>query len=184
MKRVASISFIRNIIEYTRGDSDKDYLTLTSLLHWKKNTNCIKQSNLDEIFQGLFGGNGRFNNENELVVDMINREATNCLNSDEIANLEHKVVLSIAIRLFAERYMINVIDDTVFVETLEKNQTQKLLKRYESEFANNVKSVNTLRKVVLMTPENIHLNAFMYEPILDMSDESLKSLYLEVSSLS
>ena len=184
MKRVASISFIRNIIEYTRGDSDKDYLTLTSLLHWKKNTNCIKQSNLDDIFQGLFGGNGRFNNENELVVDMINREATNCLNSDEIANLEHKVVLSIAIRLFAERYMINVIDDTAFVETIEKNQTQKLLKRYESEFPNNVESVNTLRKVVLMTPENIHLNAFMYEPILDMSDESLKSLYLKVSSLS
>jgi len=28
--------------------------------------------------------------------------------------------------------------------------------------------------VVLMTPENIHLNSFMYEPIIDMSDEHLK----------
>jgi len=28
----------------------------------------------------------------------------------------------------------------------------------------------TLSDVVLMTPENIHLNSFMYEPILDMSD--------------
>ena len=34
-----------------------------------------------------------------------------------------------------------------------------------------------------MTPENIHLNSFMYEPILDMSDDHLRVLYEEVSSL-
>jgi hypothetical protein len=34
-----------------------------------------------------------------------------------------------------------------------------------------------------MTPENIHLNSFMYEPIIDMSDESLKRLYQDIKSL-
>jgi len=34
-----------------------------------------------------------------------------------------------------------------------------------------------------MTPENIHINSFMYEPILDMSNEHLKQLYKNVSSL-
>jgi len=34
-----------------------------------------------------------------------------------------------------------------------------------------------------MTPENIHLNSFMYEPILDMSNEYLKQLYSDVSRL-
>jgi hypothetical protein len=34
-----------------------------------------------------------------------------------------------------------------------------------------------------MTPENIHLNSFMYEPIVDMSDESLRKLYTDVSAL-
>lgn len=29
----------------------------------------------------------------------------------------------------------------------------------------------------MMTPENIHLNSFMYEPILDMSYDHLKKLY-------
>ncbi len=33
-----------------------------------------------------------------------------------------------------------------------------------------------------MTPENIHLNAFMYEPIVDMSDHHLKKLYAEVEA--
>lgn len=34
-----------------------------------------------------------------------------------------------------------------------------------------------------MTPENIHLNSFMYEPILDMANEHLKELYRKISNL-
>ena len=52
-----------------------------------------------------------------------------------------------------------------------------------SAYISGSETVKTLRKVVLMTPENIHLNAFMYEPILDMSDDSLKALYSEVRNL-
>ena len=34
-----------------------------------------------------------------------------------------------------------------------------------------------------MTPENIHLNSFMYEPILDMSDSHLRKLYSKLKEL-
>jgi hypothetical protein len=34
-----------------------------------------------------------------------------------------------------------------------------------------------------MTPENIHVNSFMYEPIIDMSDVALRSLYAQVKTL-
>jgi len=34
-----------------------------------------------------------------------------------------------------------------------------------------------------MTPGVIHINSFMYEPILDMSDQSLKALYEHVNKL-
>jgi hypothetical protein len=37
-----------------------------------------------------------------------------------------------------------------------------------------------IKKILLMTPEAIHLNSFMYEPILDISDEHLIDLYIEV----
>lgn len=33
-----------------------------------------------------------------------------------------------------------------------------------------------------MTPENIHLNSFMYEPILDMSIDELQTLYNELKN--
>ena len=34
-----------------------------------------------------------------------------------------------------------------------------------------------------MTPESIHLNSFMYEPIIDMSNWALKRLFVEVLKL-
>ena len=53
---------------------------------------------------------------------------------------------------------------------ITKNQTPQLLQRFERDFSSETKAIGTLRKVVLMTPENT-LNAFMYEPILDMSGD-------------
>jgi hypothetical protein len=34
-----------------------------------------------------------------------------------------------------------------------------------------------------MTPEHIHVNSFMYEPILDMADDHLRRLYQDVKDL-
>lgn len=34
-----------------------------------------------------------------------------------------------------------------------------------------------------MTPESIHVNAFMYEPIIDMSDTALRKLYRQAKKL-
>ena len=40
-----------------------------------------------------------------------------------------------------------------------------------------------LEQVAMLTPENIHLNSFMFEPILDMSLKQLYNLYNEVKAL-
>ena len=43
--------------------------------------------------------------------------------------------------------------------------------------------IEILDKVNLMTPENIHMNAFMYEPLIDISLHHLKELYNNVCLL-
>jgi hypothetical protein len=43
--------------------------------------------------------------------------------------------------------------------------------------------MSALKQVNLMTPENIHLNSFMYEPLLDISNQHLKRLYNRVCAL-
>ena len=98
-------------------------------------------------------------------------------------NLENKIVLAIAIRLLAERYMIDKIADPVFVAGLEANQARGLVDEFKTRFPYEENATATLERVNLMTPENIHVNSFMYEPIIDMSDDHLRKLFAEVKRL-
>ena len=58
-KKLACIPFIRNLIEYTRGDADTDFIKLTSLLHWKADSAGIAVGDLDAIYNRMFGAKGK-----------------------------------------------------------------------------------------------------------------------------
>lgn len=183
MKRAACIPFIRNILEYTKGEGDPGYLELTSLLHWKSDTASILQQDLDRIFKGAFGGEDSWSAAADTVVDMIIQQAHVALTADEGVNFENKIVLSIAIRLLSEKHMVKELSDPDFTDNIQANQTQGLFKAYKNRGHGNAETREVLDAVVLMTPENIHVNSFMYEPIIDMSDAHLRKLYTEVLAL-
>ena len=134
-KKVACIPFIRNIIEYTIGTGDPDYITLTSLLHWKVNSPSITIANLDAIYNKTFNENGNSTNGNKAVVDLIFAEARACLNAPAGINFENKIVLAIAIRLAAEQFMVAKINDPAFVNGINYNQTTQLLRRFKQDFS-------------------------------------------------
>jgi hypothetical protein len=88
-----------------------------------------------------------------------------------------------AIRLLAETYMWDNVSD---MTPIGGSQTGKLFDRFKREHSEDPTKngvIRTLGAVNLMTPENIHLNSFMYEPILDMSSKHLLDLYDKVSRL-
>ena len=183
MMKVACIPFMRNLIEYTRGSEAADFLTLTELLHCKAGSGVITVGQVDVIYNALFLTTGQSNGGDKPMVDLIREAATACLGAAQAANFENKVVLSIAIRFMAEQFMVNRINDADFVNAIESEQTPKLVAKFKEKFGGDVQSMEVLQRVVLMTPENIHLNSFMYEPILDMSDEHLRTLYKDVLAL-
>ena len=88
-----------------------------------------------------------------------------------------------AIRLLAEKFMVARINDQTFVDGITSNQTGRLFGRFKKDFATETGAIRTLENVVLMTPEQIHVNSFMYEPILDMSDDHLRKLLGNVKKL-
>jgi len=182
-KKIASIPFIRNIIEFTKGDKEPYYIKLTSLLHWKSDSPRITEKELNAIYTSTFSTTGTEPDGNRFMIDIILSEAEECLKACEGINFENKIVLSIAIRISAEKFMIEKIKDDKFVDSIESNQTTNLLTKYVELFPGEVSNIVTIQGVVLMTPENIHLNSFMYEPILDMSDEHLRALYKDVLAL-
>ena len=182
-KKIASIPFMRNLIEYTKGDADTDFLKLTSLLHRMADSDQITVADLDAIYRELFSSDGVSVDETQPVIALIEEEANKCLWAPEGINFENKVVLSIATRLAAEQFMVDKLNEATGIATIESNQTTKLLKKYRQLFPADQAAIGVLRRVALMTPENIHLNSFMYEPILDMSDDHLRKLYADVRAL-
>ena len=183
-KKVASIPFIRNMIEYTRGTTDPEYAKLTSLLHWKDpDTSTITIGDLDKAFESVFGTKGNSPDAAKPVALVLADTVADCLRAPQGFNFDNKIVLSIAIRLLAEQFMIKRIADAAFVASIKYSQTGKLFGKVKEKFGTDEKSIRVLQKVILMTPESIHLNSFMYEPILDMSDEHLRRLYDEMQTL-
>ena len=182
-KKIASIPFIRNLIEFTKSDKDPDFVKLTSLLHWKSGSDGVTQNDLDRIYNAVFGTTGASPDGNKLMIDIIQKEADECLEACDGINFENKIVLSIAIRIAAEQFMVRKINDDTFVASIDSNQTPRLLAKFKELFGVDVSTIKTIQRVLLMTPENIHLNSFMYEPILDMSDEHLRKLYKDVLAL-
>ncbi len=182
-KKIACIPFIRNLVEYTRGDADPDFVKLTSLLHWKADSSTITVKELDVIYNKTFGTMNYSADQLKLITDLIAEQAEVCVTAGDGINFENKIVLSIAIRLCAEKFMVAKIADAAFVNRITANQSQTLLSEFTKRFHSEADNIQVLHRVVLMTPENIHLNSFMYEPILDMSDEHLRKLYRDVSNL-
>jgi hypothetical protein len=184
-KRIASISFMRSLVEHLRSEKNSDFIELTSLLHWKPTTASITQKQLDDTYKKIFADQSgqSWKDANEKVVEMIEREAKACLKPGTEINFEHKVVLAIATRFTAERFMISKISDDVWVAAITKNLTSSLFEKFKDKFPTDAKAIKILQDVLLMTPENIHMNAFMYEPIIDMSGDHLTRLYREVSEL-
>jgi hypothetical protein len=90
-----------------------------------------------------------------------------------------------AIRLQAEIYVTNKLrtlknDENYWCQS--NNQFGSLMKEYSS-LAPSAPEMRTLEKVSITVSSNIHLNSFMYEPILDLTVDHLVNLYQEVRDL-
>lgn len=182
---ISLIAFVRNIVEYLEEDNCQDYMTLTSCLHKKSVSDTLTAQEVFDIyisrFNKLSGKTIPFGTDNiiKLIIDTAD---SICAETDvnEIL-LENKITLAIATRLKSEEFLIAQMPD-VDLTLITKNQTNELIQEYKSRNPNH-QNLKILDKVNLMTPENIHINAFMYEPLIDMSVNHLKNLYAEVTTL-
>lgn len=182
---VSIIPLVRNLIEYIEGQSSQKYEKLTSCLHLKADTNTLKCSDILSLVHSSFHttSNRSITFGAKPIKDFIFEtadaiEQENPL--DEIL-LENKIALSIAIRLKAEEYMLSKIPNSSTL-VITSNQTSELLTHIKA--INSDKNILTvLERVNLMTPENIHVNAFMFEPLIDIPIYHLVRLYKKVKLL-
>lgn len=182
---IAAIPFARNIAEFS-GD-EENLNKLTSLLHYKEETDGITISDLQGILRLIFKDKANVvlaNGSDPVLAKIFSVAESISTGTRQRLELEEKVCLAIAIRLKAEMYIVNELKDPIFWKGIAKNQSNALYEKYKEKFPDRIDEIKLLAQVNLMTPENIHINSFMYEPILDMSNHHLKSLYGRIKVLS
>lgn len=185
---VSMIPFVRNLVEYTDGEGDPKYGKLTSLLHLKADTMTITDNDVINIVRHFVKGSGYARvATGQSVYDIIIRTADAIMTEpvvDEVL-IENKIVLSMACRLKAEQYLkrqllaSGLTEVDLVVTSIQTAAWTKMLKR---RCPNDPKK-NVIEQVNMMTPEIIHINSFMYEPLIDLSVYHLMDLYRECSRL-
>ena len=182
---VSMIPLVRNLIEYMEGNTSGKYIKLTSCLHIKSDTAMIKCSDILSLIHTVFPtlNNQSISFGDKLIKNLI-YETADLIENESIENeilLENKITLSIAIRLKAEEYMISKIPNLHLLNKTPK-KTSELLNQFKSSFTDKA-IIMILERVNLITPENIHLNAFMYEPLIDLSVFHLIDQYKKIKQL-
>lgn len=179
---IASIPFVRNLAEYS-GKEDV-FNSLTECLHLKSGSADKTLEDVLNDFSQVIEQLPDIKHDSSLkVLERIEAQAVEIVQQEQHhIELEEKVVLSIAIRLKAEKYMLDRLDNPEWEEPTS-NQTRELFDDFAGAFSSELNSLRVLDQVNLMTPENIHLNSFMFEPILDMAPQHLFKLHGELQSL-
>lgn len=198
---LALIPFVRNIIEYGKdrnvSGTENDFKFLTALLHEKSTSNILTFADIEPLYKEYMGA-ADFGDSvvpTDKVLDILYNICDEITLTD--TNLENKIILAMGIRHKAEVFMISQISGytgqlnwqrrtgsgTDFLAYVgnTRNQTRELVEGYQQFGA--PEKLKILDEVNIMTPEHIHINSFMYEPLLDMDITELLGLYQKVKSL-
>lgn len=195
---IALIPFVRNLVEYGRDFhvledkfSISDYDILTCILHVKSITKLITVKDIAKLYeQYLVNHDDRkakekiqeLKKDNTLIIDLIRQTAEKIDESNK--QLEYKIILSMAIRLISEKFMIDKIAEKETYQEPTSNQTRylidELIKCYPEIDADILRIFDSVN---IVTPEQIHFNSFMYEPLVDMDILELMDLYQKINNL-
>ena len=186
---VAAVAFARNMREHSHGTGDGWYCMLSSVLHYRADTDSIVVGKvieaLEEIFPKNQAGIDKLTYDtSEKMTRFVERAAEEIAGRPDSMTLAEKIVLAVYARVAAERFLASRIHEETGGPDKEPS-TCALVRKYREGVGSgeDKEMLDTLDRVCLTTSEIIHINSFMYEPILDMSGDSLARLYRDVRAL-
>lgn len=148
---------------------------LNSCLHYKEKTLNLKLKDIIDLFPKKIKLDI---DSNLFYLD----ELENVLSSIKMTNnydLVEKTIYSIGCRVFLEQKIIQKNFD--LIKDVNENQFAYIIKKYHNQL--NEKVLELAERVSISTPEFIHGNAFMYEPLIDIDGFYLKELYDDIKKL-
>ena len=177
---IIMIPLLRNILEYTMSKDDSDYESLSQMLHYDPE-NKLMLNNLKDICDRRFKNSlaiDKFPDIDGSINEIILSECEKCLDNGKSGfNLDNKIILSIGIRLLAEKYIYEKDNSIVLSKYKSLGMLYSYYKKHHADDQNGLKLLDA---ACIMSSSNIHLNSFMFEPIMDTSINYLISLYTKL----
>lgn len=174
-KFIALIPVCRNLVELKYGVQDIKYETLCNVLHYRLNTKNILVSDINSIFVDTFNINLNVNLTKkvfDILFEQLNTLATTNLSNS--IGLDDKIILAIGIRIVMEM-IFNKFEPSFVNQDLSLGEEFESAKQYfDSE------DIKIFSKALISIPEFVHLNSFMYEPLVDIPTIVLQRIYQDV----
>lgn len=178
------IPLARNLVEYQQGEKSEDYTLFTKVMHNKQDSAAVTVAQIVQaVEKNIAGVCLSMHSSADSIQEKIITEADKVQSDGQDGRLEDKIVLALGIRLYAEKYIKYIYgQDGIPLKDAKGQQTGRWYAKYVKDYPKS-EAIATLKLVNIVTPETLHINMFMYEPIIDMDIDELKDLYSKVAKL-
>ena len=167
---IYAIPFLREIKIMYGNDTS----LLDNCLHYKEDTKNITIGMIRKLFPKMQFSD----NDEEKYLTLLYQIADN-INTDNQYDIVSKTILSIACRLKIEEKIVG--NNFKLIEDIDSNQLAQLKEKYKKDLTDDV--LRLIDNVQISTPEFIHCNSFMYEPLVDIDGKYLFDLYDKIKRL-
>lgn len=165
---IALLPFIRNIYEIKDGSSNTNYKEICHFLHYDNDTVSIKLNALDSIFDSFsvmkspdYSNNLYF----ETLIYEVNRILSEVLREDKLLE---KILLGIFIRLSTDKILLDrYINQNGSNPIITGNNWTLELYRMTKPYL-SPEEFELYNKAITIAPSFLHVNGFMYEPLVDV----------------
>ena len=180
---IALIPFARNLAQLKESGHSDEYLSLTKYLHYSPEIETMDFSLLKKPFEECGAKMAvplkvsYWGTLNQKIADMISTPPKE-------TDLRSKVIFGVYIRLANDRFMwkkykaIHSSDPSVISDP---NQSRELFELVKNDLTSEEKSV--VQTAMTIAPSFIHLNSFMYEPLIDVGGEKMIAVAKDLADL-
>ncbi|AUD63402.1 hypothetical protein BK010_07280 [Tenericutes bacterium MO-XQ] len=178
---IALVPFLRNLVELQEGNSSPNYAVLCNYLHYNLSTPILTLAGLGTIYTNngiLHTSASSITTYWNLLIQEVKTISSPVVESD----IKKKIILGLFIRLASDFFLLEKYksnnggaDPAISSGSNWTKQLKKLSLQYLT-----VEEKRLYDRAVTVAPSFIHVNSFMYEPLIDVGSEKLLSIAQEL----
>lgn len=182
---IALIPLARNMVQLESNASDPDYIKTTEYLHYIDSSDQLLLDDLDNLYL-RYNIKKKPEHINLGYIATLKSVAIDIINSNRLkeTSIKEKLLLGIFLRVFSEKYLYDSYELYTGVKpsiTFGSDYSTKLYDGIKEKLSSN--ELNVIESSRVIAPSFIHVNSFMYEPLIDVGTERLRFVTNELINI-